>query len=374
MISLNPAVSVIDTRHPDGGWIPAVSLVIPVFNVAAVVTECLRSVQGNALGLDLELIVIDDGSTDDSARVVEKVLSTGHWPPTLFLRQSNQGLSAVRNLGARLARGEYLAFLDSDDRLAPGGMASLLALARRAEADVAMGRTLIFDGATGALAPFYDAVLWGRLLGGQPSRVFQGGQESGLLALEPNANYRLVRRVFYREQGILFPEGLLFEDAPVHFRMLARAQCVVLQDAVYYHYRVNRPGKITEQRSHRRFDVLRVARLAVDELKSAPADPDQGGAALRVLFRLVWGCGTMTPPDQQGRFFREACEVFGVAVPRAWIRHYRLRHRWDPRHWLLGELLIRGESSMLAGFAAGRRPLIPLAGVALKALVRNDLG
>lgn len=351
---------------------PGVSLVIPVFNVAAVVTECLRSVQGNAVGVDLELIVIDDGSSDDSASVVENILGTGEWPPRLFLRQDNRGLSAVRNLGARLARGDYLAFLDSDDRLAPGGLVRLLRLAQSADADVAMGRTLIFDGHTGAFTPFYDAALWDQLLGGRPSRIFEGGQGAGLLALEPNANYRLMRRAFYREQELSFPEGLLFEDAPVHFRMLTRARRVALQNDVYYHYRVNRPGKITEERSHRRFDVLRVARLALDELDAASVGPDQGGAALRVLFRLAWGCGAMTLPEQQQRFFQEACAVFGSDLPRAWIRHYRRRHRWDPRHWLLGELLTRGEASLLARLAAGQRPLLPMAGFALKLLARID--
>ncbi len=352
---------ILDTRHPvAAGGIPQVSLIVPVFNVEPYVAECLRSIRANAEGIVLELIVIDDGSTDDSVKAIEILVKAGPWPETLFLRQANRGLSAVRNLGAGLARGEYIAFLDSDDRIKPGALRLLLDLARESDCDVVLGRTEVFDSETGEVTPFYDVHLWDGLLEGRHSRLIDAGQSPGVLALEPNANYRLIRRRFQIEQELNYPEGLLFEDAPVHFRMLLAARRIGLLDVIYYSYRVQRPGKITEERSQRRFDVLKVTRQAIEELKDGGAIDEQGGAALRVLFRLVWGCGIMTLPSQRHRFFQGVCALFVSLMPRPWLENYLEQNRADIRHCLLGLLLADGGETILVEVSFGKYPILAL--------------
>jgi len=88
---------------------PAVSVIIPTYNRAAMVREAIESVLAQSYA-DRELIVVDDGSTDGTGAAVAAFL-----PQLTYVYQEHKGVSAARNRGAAIARGEYLAFLDSDD-------------------------------------------------------------------------------------------------------------------------------------------------------------------------------------------------------------------------------------------------------------------
>ena len=89
-----------------------VSVVIPVYNAEKYLCECLDSAAGQTLR-DVEILCIDDGSTDNSAAVVAQYIKKD--PRIRLIRQENSGSGAARNRGIRTARGEYIAFLDADD-------------------------------------------------------------------------------------------------------------------------------------------------------------------------------------------------------------------------------------------------------------------
>jgi glycosyltransferase involved in cell wall biosynthesis len=102
-----------------------VSVVIPVFNGARFVGEAIQSVLGQTLR-DLEIIVVDDGSTDNTADVVRQ------FPvPVSYYRQENSGAGVARNLGISVARGEWIAFLDADDLWYPQKLAIQLGQAKQ---------------------------------------------------------------------------------------------------------------------------------------------------------------------------------------------------------------------------------------------------
>ncbi len=102
---------------------PFFSVVIPVYNRAALLADAIRSVLAQSCG-DFEIVVVDDGSSDDPGRVVE-----GFGDARIrFLSQPNRGGGAARNAGIDMARGRFVAFLDSDDVYLPGHLASMRAL------------------------------------------------------------------------------------------------------------------------------------------------------------------------------------------------------------------------------------------------------
>src|SRR5687767_760646 len=105
-----------------------VSVVVPAFNHAPYVGEALDSVLVQAVD-GLEIIVIDDGSSDDTATVAEQILERQSHPYRV-IRQHNRGAHAAINAGLALARGEYISLLNSDDRYVPGRIAALLDHAR----------------------------------------------------------------------------------------------------------------------------------------------------------------------------------------------------------------------------------------------------
>lgn len=92
-----------------------VSLIIPCYNQAHYLGEAIKSVLAQSYA-NFEIIVVDDGSTDNTAEVAAR------YPRVCCIRQDNQGLAAARNTGLRESRGEYLVFLDADDRLLPGAL------------------------------------------------------------------------------------------------------------------------------------------------------------------------------------------------------------------------------------------------------------
>ena len=99
---------------------PFFTIIIPVFNRAHLLRETIASVLAQTVA-DFELIVVDDGSSDDPGTVCRSVAD----PRIRFVRQDNGGASSARNRGMDEARGDYVAFLDSDDRYLPGHLESL---------------------------------------------------------------------------------------------------------------------------------------------------------------------------------------------------------------------------------------------------------
>jgi glycosyltransferase involved in cell wall biosynthesis len=129
---------------------PVVSVVIPCFNHGHLLGEALESI--GAPARDTEIIVVDDGSTDDTTRVAKHFAATS---PILVhcLRQDNQGVAAARNRGLAESRGRYVVFLDADDRLAPGAIdAGAGAIDDRPECFFVFGRCRTMS-AAGAILP-----------------------------------------------------------------------------------------------------------------------------------------------------------------------------------------------------------------------------
>ncbi len=115
---------------------PVVSVVIPMFNAAATVGETIGSLRRQTMS-DWEAVVVDDGSRDEGAGVVEDL--AGGDGRVRLARQENRGLAAARNRGLELAAGRYVAFLDADDWLAPEGLERLVDGAERCRCDGACG-------------------------------------------------------------------------------------------------------------------------------------------------------------------------------------------------------------------------------------------
>ena len=102
---------------------PLISVVIPVYNAEQFLPACLDSVLHQDYP-SFEILVIDDGSTDGSAALIDRYAARE--PRIVALHQRNAGVSAARNRGLTEARGEYIAFVDADDRVTPSYLSHLL--------------------------------------------------------------------------------------------------------------------------------------------------------------------------------------------------------------------------------------------------------
>lgn len=113
------------------GRAPAVSVVLCTFDRARLLPRAIRSVLAQTFA-DLELVVVDDGSTDDTPAVVLRLAQRD--PRIVYVRHENRGLAAARNTGVALARAAWVTFLDSDDEYLPEHVAARVALSRGIDA------------------------------------------------------------------------------------------------------------------------------------------------------------------------------------------------------------------------------------------------
>ena len=115
---------------------PKVSVIVPVFNGETFVSECIESLLVQTLR-DIEIILVDDGSTDGTGRICREYASSDD--RIILIQQVNAGVSAARNAGLRVAKGEYLAFADADDLVPADGLKALFDAGMERRADLVIG-------------------------------------------------------------------------------------------------------------------------------------------------------------------------------------------------------------------------------------------
>jgi glycosyltransferase involved in cell wall biosynthesis len=208
---------------------PLLSVVIPTWNRARLVCEAVESALSQRIG-QVEVIVVDDGSTDDTANMLTRNFGSRIY---LLRLASRRGVGAARNAGIRLASGELLAFLDSDDLWLPGKLdAELRVLEQFPDAEAVVSDSLCFvEGQaddhsrfalTGLLAAAQGQARWVSECQWLWTNSMKAVQMSSLI---------LRRKALAHLEGILFAEDLLScEDWEFQMRVYHRCRVVVLPE------------------------------------------------------------------------------------------------------------------------------------------------
>ena len=237
------------TLKPD----PLISVVIPAYNVAPFVEECLRSLMAQTLR-DFEVILIDDASTDDTWAKVT-AFDFGDIPAILRQQKDNKGQGAARNVGISLARGRYLCFVDSDDCLYPQALEMLADACRRERLDVC--RCGWREG-TEYHPVRYDGI------GKVKVYDYRSAVRKGLYQkLQINSPWGMLieKRLVVEAGG--FREGIIYEDLDAFYRFYEHAERIGYLKRELYFYRTNLRSTINTW-GPRRFDVLNVTDRMVE--------------------------------------------------------------------------------------------------------------
>lgn len=213
---------------------PLISVIIPVYNVEEYLSECIASVLGQSYS-NLEILLINDGSTDRSAFICEKYALQDS--RILLIDKENGGLSSARNTGLDSCRGEFITFLDSDDVLHAQFIERLYHELVANNADLAFSSLQRFDSETPDLYKIAQA----------PQIVFEKNQifdEFYNHSYTPNiviACAKLYRRFIFDD--LRFPLGKLHEDEFLIHHIYSKCERVVWVQQPLYYYRV-REGSI----------------------------------------------------------------------------------------------------------------------------------
>lgn len=245
---------------------PAISVIVPAYNADRFIAECVNSVRVQDFD-DWELIVVDDGSTDETKSVV--MSSAADDPRIRYVRQDHSNAGVARNYGMKLARGEYLYFLDADDFIDPGALSSLLQAARDSHADVVVCGSHYYDNETHQVKPIdftmlcveTDTPLNQGLLPERPFQSFVGWPWDKLFSAG-----------FVEEKELVFQEQRSSNDALFVFLALCEASCVMCLDKDLVSHRTNNKGSLEFTRSKSWRNAIAAMSNIGDELKRRKLD------------------------------------------------------------------------------------------------------
>lgn len=230
-----------------------VSIIIPCFNAEKFILKALNSVY-NQTYENLECIIINDGSIDDSKYLIEEFIENKK--NFKLINQKNQGLSVSRNNGIKNAKGDYLYFLDADDYLPLDAIENLLGLAIF-DVDIIIGQTQITNinnnNRVGILAHNIEN---NTIFENKNCIFLKTVIEEGLSCIAMN---KLYNHNFIKKHNLLFKENLLHEDELWFFETIFYAKKIIGSDKTTYFYHINNSESITNNRTNKNvFDVIKI--------------------------------------------------------------------------------------------------------------------
>lgn len=213
----------------------SISIIIPLYNASSYITDCLNSIISQ-IEKSIEIIVVDDGSTDDSYQIVSM-----SFPEVTLLHQTNGGAASARNAGLKVAKGVYVMFVDADDFILDGSLRECLN-ATKTHRDLYYFNIYHYDGSSYSLV---DTINDGN----------QKSIETDVLDYVSNLNKfpgsscgKLYRRSLINEKNIFFYEGIQNEDIEFNFHYLQYVSNLEYIPIDLYAYRQNVGTSVTHQK------------------------------------------------------------------------------------------------------------------------------
>jgi glycosyltransferase involved in cell wall biosynthesis len=226
--------------------LPKISIIVPIYNIERHVEQCIASIISQTI-TDLEIILVNDGSTDNSGEICDQFASIDK--RIRVIHKKNGGLSDARNKGIESAKGDFIGFVDGDDFIEPKMYETLYNLNIKHSADISTckistirnnktskekkytNKTTIFNS--------YEAI-----------KFMYGGKLTGYSACNKLYSSKLF-------EEIKFPNNRIFEDAAIMYKLYDNANKIVQIDWPFYNY-VYREQSITHSKfSEKRFDIVK---------------------------------------------------------------------------------------------------------------------
>ena len=238
-----------------------VSFIVPVYNVESYLSQCMESIFIQTVK-DIEIICVDDGSTDRSGVMLDEYARIDQ--RVKVIHQNNQGLARARNVALKVASGEYIAFVDADDYIAPSMLEKTIVEADKTKADIVLFANSSFDNITGEITP----APWSLRVKQIPTKPFSRKDCSDTLMMVTQAPCwtKLYRRNFLQEHELEFQVIPYAEDVVFTMLALGLAERISYVNEALFFYRSKRPGSLTSFADSRQLEVFRAYEKLYDEL------------------------------------------------------------------------------------------------------------
>lgn len=222
------------------------SIIIPCYNVERYARECIESVLNQKTKFKYEIILINDGSQDNTLNILKDYENKNN---VVLINQKNKGFSGARNIGLQYVQGEYLMFVDSDDRLSNGAIENLLSVAYKENYEVVEGRYVLFN---------------------EKNILFeeQINEKKCVKPIQDLKGYpwaKVIKSSLF--QSLIFPEGYWFEDTIMGFLVYSRVTKAKIINNIVYEYRKNVFGiSHTARKNKKSIDSTWITELMIDSL------------------------------------------------------------------------------------------------------------
>lgn len=216
-----------------------VSIIVPVYNVQYWIEECIESILRQSY-TNFELLIIDDGSTDNSIKIIKKMIN-GDNRVKLF-QKKNGGQASARNFGMERARGKYIAFIDSDDKVQPDLIESCVQEFNEKNVNiVAFSASILDDDNTGMFESnsYRKTQLEEHVVYNRDDFINKNGIKSSSVCVY------LYEFDFLKKHNISFHEGIIHEDVVFWLDILLNKFTISYLDKDFYIRRVRRNSTMT---------------------------------------------------------------------------------------------------------------------------------
>ena len=208
-----------------------ISVIVPVYNVEQYLEQCVLSLVHQTYK-NLEIILVDDGSTDNSGKQCDEYADQDK--RIRVIHKENGGLSSARNAGMKVAKGDYIGFVDSDDYISESMYEDLMQLALQYHAEVVCGRHQRFgDVEDGESNESGEAI---KFTGDEVLHILLHGDPRYLMTIS------VWDRLYKRElvEKLKFPDGKCYEDIVFTMKVMTNTNCCVYLDKTIYYYRIRK--------------------------------------------------------------------------------------------------------------------------------------
>lgn len=228
---------------------PKVSVIVPVYNVENYIEKCIDSLVKQTLK-DIEIIIVNDGSKDNSVNIVKKFIEI-YPDKILYLEKENGGLSDARNYGITYAKGEYIAFLDSDDYVEYDMYEKMYELAKKENSDMV------------ECDFFWE---YPNKLKKDIGQLYEGKHEM-IQKVRVVAWNKLIKRQILKDTKIQFPKGYRYEDVEFTYKLIPYLDRISFLRKPCIHY-VQRENSISNVQNERTKEIFNVLNNVIDFYKN----------------------------------------------------------------------------------------------------------
>lgn len=252
---------------------PLISVIVPVYNVEKYLKKCVNSITSQTYE-NLEILLVDDGSTDSSGQICNEFEKND--ARIKVIHKKNGGLSDARNAGLDRAKGQYYAFIDSDDYIQDNTIEIMLNAVKKNKSEISVCNMIRFLEA-GETVQFYCPT--------NHEVLYQGNQRYKTLNQPSVCNKLFEAKLF---EGIRFPKGKYYEDTFVYHEVLYRANNIVLTGTDSYWY-LSREDSIVGQPQYteRYFDFIEAVYKRADFLLKHDVQPYAKEACLSLYAAIA---------------------------------------------------------------------------------------